>query len=151
MVYVLLASLLICLVLSVPIAIALGLSSLISIIVAGNIPLNAIAQKAFTSIDSFPLMAIPFFILAGTLMEKGGIAKRLVRFANSLVGSLTGGLGMVVVVTSMFFAAISGSGIAATAALGSILIPAMVKKGYDRSYAGALQAISDPSRKAGGG
>jgi len=142
MVYVLLASLLICLVLSVPIAIALGLSSLISIIVAGNIPLNAIAQKAFTSIDSFPLMAIPFFILAGTLMEKGGIAKRLVRFANSLVGSLTGGLGMVVVVTSMFFAAISGSGIAATAALGSILIPAMVKKGYDRSYAGALQAIS---------
>ncbi|MBM4761378.1 TRAP transporter large permease [Bacillus sp. B15-48] len=142
MTFVLLISLIVFLVLSFPIAIALGLSSVIAIVFAGNIPLQSIAQKAFTSIDSFTLMAIPFFILAGTLMEHGGIAKRLIRFANSLVGGLTGGLGMVVVVTSMFFAAISGSGIAATAALGSILIPAMVKKGYDRNYAGALQAIS---------
>ncbi|OKL35286.1 TRAP transporter large permease [Domibacillus mangrovi] len=142
MVYVLLISLVAFLILSFPIAVALGLSSIIAILFSGTIPLQSIAQKAFTSVDSFTLMAIPFFILAGTLMEKGGIAKRLIRFANSLVGSMTGGLGMVVVVTSMFFAAISGSGIAATAALGSILIPAMVKNGYDRSYAGALQAIS---------
>ncbi|KAB7707168.1 TRAP transporter large permease subunit [Bacillus aerolatus] len=142
MVYVLLICLFALLALSVPIAVAIGLSSVIAIIFAGNIPLDVLAQKTFTSIDSFPLMAIPFFILAGTLMEKGGIAKRLIRFSNSLVGSLTGGLGMVVVVTSMFFAAISGSGVATTAALGSILIPAMIKKGYDRSYAGALQAIS---------
>lgn len=142
MLVVLLISLFTFLALSVPIAVAIGLSSVIAIVFASDLPINVLAQKAFTSIDSFPLMAIPFFIFAGTLMEQGGIAKRLIRFANSLVGPLTGGLGMVVVVTSMFFAAISGSGVATTAALGSILIPAMVKKGYDRSYAGALQAIS---------
>lgn len=142
MLVILMVSLALFLVLSVPIAVALGLSSVIAIVFASDLPVGVLAQKAFTSIDSFPLMAIPFFIFAGTLMEKGGIAARLIRFANSLVGPLTGGLGMVVVVTSMFFAAISGSGVATTAALGSILIPAMVKKGYDRSYAGALQAIS---------
>lgn len=139
---ILLISLFVFLALSVPIAVAIGLSSSLAIIFASNLPIDVLAQRAFTSIDSFPLMAIPFFIFAGTLMEKGGIAKRLIRFANSIVGPLTGGLGMVVVVTSMFFAAISGSGIATTAALGSILIPAMVNKGYDRSYAGALQAVS---------
>lgn len=138
----LMLSLFVLLALSVPIAVAIGLASVIAIVFASDLPINVLAQKAFTSIDSFSLMAIPFFIFAGTLMEKGGIARRLVRFASSLVGGMTGGLGMVVVVTSMFFAAISGSGIAATAALGSILIPAMIKKGYDRSYAGALQAIS---------
>ena len=142
MLLILMLSLFVLLALSVPIAVAIGLSSVIAIVFASDLPINVLAQKAFTSIDSFPLMAIPFFIFAGTLMEKGGIARRLVRFASSLVGRMTGGLGMVVVVTSMFFAAISGSGIAATAALGSILIPAMIKKGYDRSYAGALQAIS---------
>lgn len=142
MLIVLLISLFILLAMSVPIAVSIGLSSIIAIVFASDLPINVVGQKAFTSVDSFPLMAIPFFIFAGTLMEKGGIARRLVRLANALVGSLTGGLGMVVVVTSMFFAAISGSGIAATAALGSILIPAMVKRGYDRSYAGALQAIS---------
>lgn len=142
MLLILMVSLVLFLVLSVPIAVALGLSSVIAIVFASDLPVGVLAQKAFTSIDSFPLMAIPFFIFAGTLMEKGGIAKRLIRFANSLVGPMTGGLGMVVVVTSMFFAAISGSGVATTAALGSILIPAMVKKGYDRSYSGALQAIS---------
>jgi C4-dicarboxylate transporter, DctM subunit len=142
MLLILMVSLFVFLALSVPIAVSIGLSSVIAIVFASNLPISVLAQKAFTSIDSFPLMAIPFFIFAGTLMEKGGIATRLVRFANALVGSLTGGLGMVVVVTSMFFAAISGSGVATTAALGSILIPAMVKKGYDRSYAGALQAIS---------
>ncbi|MCG7336579.1 TRAP transporter large permease [Sporosarcina sp. ACRSM] len=138
----LMISLFVLLALSVPIAVSIGLASVIAIVFASDLPINVLAQKAFTSIDSFSLMAIPFFIFAGTLMEKGGIARRLVRFASSLVGGMTGGLGMVVVVTSMFFAAISGSGIAATAALGSILIPAMIKKGYDRSYAGALQAIS---------
>lgn len=142
MLLILFVSLFALLALSVPVAVAVGLSSVIAIIFASDLPIDVLAQKTFTSIDSFPLMAIPFFIFAGTLMEKGGIAKRLIRLANSLVGSMTGGLGMVVVVTSMFFAAISGSGIAATAALGSILIPAMVKRGYDRSYAGALQATA---------
>lgn len=142
MLAVLFTSLFILLILSVPIAVSIGLSSVIALVFASDLPIDVLTQKAFTSIDSFPLMAIPFFIFAGTLMEKGGIAKRLVRLANSMVGSMTGGLGIVVVVTSMFFAAISGSGIAATAALGSILIPAMIQRGYDRSYAGALQAIS---------
>ncbi|ARD49018.1 TRAP transporter large permease [Sporosarcina sp. P33] len=142
MLIILLVSLAALLILSVPVAVAVGLSSLLAIYFGSNLPLNVVAQKLFTSIDSFPLMAIPFFIFAGTLMEQGGIAKRLVRFANALVGKFTGGLGMVVVVTAMFFGAISGSGIATTAALGSILIPAMIRKGYDRSYAGALQATA---------
>ncbi len=128
--------------LGMPIAIALGLSSAVAVWWAGGIPLIILAQREFTSLDSFPLMAIPFFILAGTLMEYGGISKRLINFANAMTGHITGGLGLVVVVTSMFFAAISGSGAATVAALGSILIPAMIKRGYHRNYAGALQAIS---------
>ena len=142
MLLILLVSLALLLIMSVPIAVAVGLSSLLAIMFGSDLPLSVVTQKIFTSIDSFPLMAIPFFIFAGTLMEQGGIAKRLVRFANALVGRFTGGLGMVVVVTAMFFGAISGSGIATTAALGSILIPAMIKKGYDKSYAGALQATA---------
>ncbi|MEW9669892.1 TRAP transporter large permease [Ammoniphilus sp. 3BR4] len=126
----------------VPIAIALGLSSAIAVWWGGGIPLIILAQRAFTSIDSFPLMAVPFFILAGALMETGGISRRLVHFANSLTGHITGGLGLVAVVTSMFFAAISGSSAATVAALGSILIPAMVKRGYHRNFGGAVQAVS---------
>lgn len=128
--------------LGVPIAIALGLSSAIAVWWGGGIPLIILAQRAFTSIDSFPLMAVPFFILAGALMETGGISRRLVHFANSLTGHITGGLGLVAVVTSMFFAAISGSSAATVAALGSILIPAMVKRGYHRNFGGAVQAVS---------
>ncbi|NEU30915.1 TRAP transporter large permease [bacterium LRH843] len=128
--------------LGMPIAIALGLSSAIAVWYDGGIPLIILAQREFTSLDNFPLMAIPFFILAGTLMEFGGISKRLINFANAMTGHITGGLGLVVVVTSMIFAAISGSGAATVAALGSILIPAMIKRGYHRNYAGAIQAIS---------
>ncbi|PWW29413.1 C4-dicarboxylate transporter DctM subunit [Cytobacillus oceanisediminis] len=125
---------------NVPVAVALGLASMIVLMVQDNVPLMVIVQKMFTSTDSFTLMAVPFFILAGKLMESGGISKRLINFSSTLVGSLHGGLAMVSIVTCMFFAAISGSAAATTAAVGSILIPAMVKRGYDKSFSTAIQA-----------
>lgn len=126
----------------VPIAIAMGLASGIAIWWMDGAPLTVLVQRSFTSIDSFPLMAIPFFILAGVLMEYGGISKRLIQFANALTGHFAGGLGIVTVVTSMFFAAISGSSAATTAALGGLLIPAMIARGYHKNLAGAIQASS---------
>ncbi|WP_099354332.1 TRAP transporter large permease [Fredinandcohnia onubensis] len=125
---------------NVPIAVALGLASMIVLMVQDNVPLMVVVQKMFTSTDSFTLMAVPFFILAGKLMEVGGISKRLVDFAMTIVGRMHGGLAMVSVVTCMFFAAISGSGAATTAAVGAIMIPAMVQKGYDKSFSTAIQA-----------
>ncbi|WP_019119993.1 TRAP transporter large permease [Brevibacillus massiliensis] len=135
-------SLLVLLLLSVPVALSIGLASTISFFSDGTMPLTVLIQRMFAALDSFPLMAIPFFILAGSLMESGGISRRLVNFANSLAGGMTGGLAVVTVVTAMFFSAISGSSAATTAAIGSILIPAMVKKGYDIRFAGATQAVS---------
>lgn len=128
--------------LSVPIAFSLGLTTSIGMFVQGTLSLDVVPQRIFVALNSFPLMAIPFFILAGNLMGIAGISKRLVDFASSLVGHFTGGLAMVAIVTSMFFAAISGSGAATTAAIGSILIPAMVAKGYKIEYAAANQAVS---------
>ncbi|MCM3716120.1 TRAP transporter large permease [Alkalihalobacillus oceani] len=128
--------------LSVPIAISIGLASMIGILVDGQVPLLVAVQRIYNTLDSFPIMAIPFFILAGYLMEKGGISQRLVNLANSFVGHMTGGLAMVAVLTSMFFAAISGSSAATTAAVGSILIPAMVKRGYDIRFATSVTASS---------
>ncbi|PFG03350.1 TRAP transporter large permease [Bacillus sp. es.034] len=135
-------SLLIFFLIGVPIAISLGLASAAAVWWTGDIPLLILVQRAFTSIDSFPLMAVPFFVLAGKLMEVGGISERLIRFANTLTGHFKGGLGMVAVVTAMFFSAISGSSAATTAAIGGILIPAMIKKGYDRNFAGSISAVS---------
>lgn len=126
---------------NVPIAIALALSSIIIIAIIGEIPLIMLPQKMFAALDSFPLMAAPFFILAGKLMEVGGISERLINFANSLVGQFKGGLAHVSIVACMFFAAISGSGSATTAAIGGIMIPAMVKAGYDRNFSTAVQAV----------
>ena len=127
---------------SVPIAVSLGLATALGIWMHDTMPLMTVAQRVFISINSFPLMAIPFFILAGNLMQVGGLSKRLVNFASSLVGHFTGGLAMVAIITSMFFAAISGSGAATTAAIGAILIPAMIAKGYSKEYASANQAVS---------
>lgn len=124
---------------NVPIAIALVLASILIMAMVGNIPLVTLPQKMFAALDSFPLMAAPFFILAGKLMEIGGISERLVNFANSMVGQLKGGLAHVSLVACMFFAAISGSGSATTAAIGGIMIPAMIKAGYDRNFATAIQ------------
>jgi C4-dicarboxylate transporter, DctM subunit len=126
----------------VPIAFSLGLASAVTVWHGDLMPMLVIAQQLIASVNSFPLMAIPFFILAGYLMQGGGISQRLVDFSNTLVGSMTGGLAMVAIVTSLFFAAISGSGAATTAAIGSILIPAMLAKGYPGGYAAANQAAS---------
>lgn len=130
------------LILGIPIAISIGLAALLTLAISTNVPLVVIAQRMYAAVDSFPMMAIPYFIVAGGLMERGGISRRLINFAGSLVGSLSGGLGQVTVLTSMFFSAISGSGPATTAAIGSIMIPAMEKKNYDRSFATALQATA---------
>ncbi|QNB46344.1 TRAP transporter large permease subunit [Thermanaerosceptrum fracticalcis] len=126
----------------IPIAISIGLSSLLALAIATNVPLAVVAQRMYAAVDSFPMMAIPYFIVAGALMERGGISRRLINLASSLVGSLPGGLGQVTVLTSMFFAAISGSGPATTAAIGGIMIPAMERSNYNRSFATALQATA---------
>lgn len=135
-------TLFLCLLLGVPIAIALGVSALFTIYYFTTLPLNIITQKAFTSLDSFPLMAIPFFMLAGILMGKGGVSKRLLNLATALVGWMMGGLAMVTVVSCMFFAAISGSGPATVAAIGSFMIPAMKAKNYGEGFAGAVSAAA---------
>ena len=102
--------------LSVPIGISIGLATLVTILYSGSLPLEFLAKELITSVDSFPLMAVPFFILAGEIMGKGGISERLFRVANSLVGNKTGGFAIATIITCMFFAAISGSGPATVAA-----------------------------------
>ena len=130
------------LILTVPIAFSLGLASTLGVFMHETLNPQLIGQVIFNSLNSFPLMAIPFFILAGNLMAVGGIAKRLVDFSMTLIGHFTGGLAMVAIVTSMIFASMSGSGAATTAAIGMILIPAMVAKGYKIEYASANQAVA---------
>lgn len=133
-------SLFVCLFLSVPIAISLAVSTLIVffIIYPSQPMVINLAQAMLTSADSFPLMAIPFFMLVGTLMEKTGIARKLVEVAEVLTGAMPGGLGMAAVVASIFFAAISGSGPATAAAIGGIMLPAMAQQGYKKSYSVSL-------------
>ena len=126
----------------VPIGFAIGISTLCTLALYTNIPLVMVAQNAIAGCDSFPLMAIPFFILAGNLMSTGGVAKRLLEFASMLFGAITGGLAMVTTVTCMFFAAISGSAMATTSAIGSFMIPAMKEKGYDKGFSAALAAAA---------
>ncbi|MGP4105925.1 TRAP transporter large permease [Virgibacillus sp. L01] len=125
---------------NVPIAVTLGTASAAIFFIEGDVSLIVIMQRMFNAVDSFPLLAIPFFILAGKLMESGGISQRLIHFANVLFGRVNGGLAIVSIVACAFFAAISGSAAATTAAVGSLLIPAMVKKGYDKSFSTAVQA-----------
>jgi C4-dicarboxylate transporter, DctM subunit len=141
MITTLFSSLLLFLALSVPIAVCLGFSSLVALYINGT-PLITLAQSIFESLDSFALMAVPFFILAGNLMQSGGMSRRLINLANVLVGWIRGGLGSVSVLTSMFFATISGSSSATTAAIGSTLIPAMEKKGYPKNFATATCATA---------
>lgn len=130
------------LVLSIPIGISLGLATAITLAATSDIPLIMIAQNAFAALDSFPLLAIPFFMLAGSLMSYGGISKRLVTLAEALVGFIVGSLAMVTVMACMFFAAISGSGPATVSAIGSFMIPAMKEKAYDQDFAAALAATA---------
>lgn len=128
--------------LTVPIGIALGLAGLITALYSSNISITFLSQGLVTSTDNFALMAIPFFILAGEIMGKGGISTRLFDLANVFVGRFTGGFAMAAVITSMFFAAISGSGPATVAAVGGIMIPAMVAQGYDKKFATAVIVTS---------
>ncbi len=128
--------------LSVPVAVAIGLASMAGVSFFTNMPMLVTAQQLFVTIDKFPLVAIPFFILSGNLMEAGGISERLVNFARALVGGVQGGLAMSCVLTCMIFAAVSGSSVATTFAIGAILIPAMVRLGYPVQRAAALQATS---------
>ena len=128
--------------LSVPVAVAIGLASIAGVSFFTNMPMLVTAQQLFVTIDKFPLVAIPFFILSGNLMEAGGISERLVNFARALVGGVQGGLAMSCVLTCMIFAAVSGSSVATTFAIGAILIPAMVRLGYPVQRAAALQATS---------
>ncbi len=125
----------------VPIAATLGLVTLYGLSVRG-IPLVSAIQSMFASLDSFSLMAVPFYILAGNIMQAGGISDRLVRLTNAMVGWLRGGLGAAAVLTSMIFACISGSSSATTAAVGATTIPAMAKKGYPKPFAASLVASS---------
>jgi C4-dicarboxylate transporter, DctM subunit len=126
--------------LSVPVAVAVGLASIVGLTLFTPLPLVLVAQQAFAALDKFPLAAVPFFILAGNLMGEGGISTRLVEFAKSIVGGVQGGLACTCILTCMIFAAVSGSSVATTFAIGAILIPAMVKHGYPVSFAAALQA-----------
>ncbi|HZH45639.1 MAG TPA: TRAP transporter large permease, partial [Roseococcus sp.] len=127
---------------SVPVAVAIGLASIWGIAGFTNFPLIVAAQQLFVSLDRFPLAAIPFFILAGNLMDVGGISRRLVDFAKSIVGGVQGGLPATCIVTCMIFAAISGSSVATTFAIGSVMIPALIKHGYPVAFAAALQATA---------
>ncbi len=127
--------------LGVPLAFVLGITGFVCILAMG-VPLQVVTQRMFTGIDSFPLMAVPFFILAGELMNRGGTTLRIIRFANALVGHIKGGLAHTNVVANMFFAGISGSAVADASAIGSILIPAMEKSGYEKDFSAALTSAA---------
>ena len=136
-----LITMLLCFALTVSVAVSIGLAAVLGIQIA-NVNMLVAVKEMFNSLNKFPLAAIPFFILAGNLMETGGISRRLVEFAKSIVGGVQGGLPMTCVLTCMIFAAVSGSSVATTFAIGAILIPALVKHGYPPNYAAALQATS---------
>jgi C4-dicarboxylate transporter, DctM subunit len=130
-----------CFALTISVAVSIGLSAIVGIQIS-NVNMLISVKEMFSSINKFPLAAIPFFILAGNIMETGGISRRLVEFAKSIVGGVQGGLPMTCVLTCMIFAAVSGSSVATTFAVGAILIPALIKHGYPTPYAAALQATS---------
>lgn len=135
-------TLMILFILGMPVAFAMGLASLAALGADPSLPLVLVPQRMFTALDSWPIMAIPLFMLAGALMDKGGISRRIVDFSAACFGFIRGSLAMVTVLASMVFAGISGSSTADTAAVGSILLPAMRDKGYDMSFATALQAAA---------
>jgi C4-dicarboxylate transporter DctM subunit len=139
---ILIGTMLALLVMSVPVAVALGLTGAAFVASDARMSLLVVPQQIFIGLDKYPLAAIPFFILAGNLMETGGISSRLVDLAKSIVGGFTGGLALTCVLTCMIFAAVSGSSIATVFAIGSILIPAMVRHGYPAPFAAALMAVT---------
>jgi C4-dicarboxylate transporter, DctM subunit len=138
---VMIMTMVLCFALTISVAVSIGLSAVIGIQI-GNANMLISVKEMFSSINKFPLAAIPFFILAGNIMETGGISRRLVEFAKSIVGGVQGGLPMTCVLTCMIFAAVSGSSVATTFAIGAILIPALIKHGYPTPFAAALQATA---------
>jgi tripartite ATP-independent transporter DctM subunit len=142
MLIILIVSLLVLLLLGVPVGFSLLASTLLALLSEGTIPLQALPQRLALGLDSFPLLAIPLFILAGTIMEAGGITKRLIQFAEVLVGHIRGSLAHVSVVSNVFMSGVSGSGVADAAATGSALIPTMIKRGYGRGFAAAILGAS---------
>ncbi len=142
LVLILLISFALFLVIGIPIAFVLGLTPLMALLYQGETPLALAAQQIFTAIDNPVLMAIPFFILAGNIMSVGGLTQRLVTFCKVLVGPIRGGLAYINVVISMIFAGITGAAVADTSAIGSILIPAMEREGYDAQFSSAVTATS---------
>ena len=128
--------------LSVPVGLSIGGATIVALLAFTNLDLAVLAQYSVTGIDSFTLLAIPFFILAGTIMSVGGIATRLIDVAASMLGAITGGLGAVVAISSMFFGALSGSSLATVSAIGSIMVPQMKRKGYDLGYSAVLTACA---------
>lgn len=130
------------LLINIPVVIALGVTSIVWILTVKQIPLILVVHRMFRGLDSFPLIAMPFFILAGLVLDRIGATRQLMKLADSLVGHLKGGLAHINVVASMFFAGITGSAVADTSAIGSLLIPAMVRQGYNASFSVAVTAIS---------
>jgi C4-dicarboxylate transporter DctM subunit len=127
--------------LGLPIAWALGGASIAAVLIDPQLSIGACVQKIFTGCDNFAMLAVPAFFLAGDIMGKGGLSKRLVALADSLIGWLSGGISLVAIVACTFFAAISGSSVATTAAIGGIMYPEMTKRGYPEDYSAAVQAI----------
>ena len=141
-VLILLGSFAVFLVINVPVAFSMTLACILALLWQGAIPVSTVTLKLYSGIDTFPFLAIPLFILAGGFMEQGGISQRLVQFAKSLVGHIKGGLGFVVVVAEIFFSGISGSSIADASAIGSLLLPSMMKAGYTPPRAAAIVAAA---------
>jgi hypothetical protein len=141
-VVILLGAFVLLLAINVPVAFSMALACIATLLWQGTIPVSTVTLKLYSGIDTFPFLAIPLFILAGGLMEHGGISFRLVRFAKNLVGHIKGGLGFVVVVSEIFFSGISGSSIADASAIGALLLPSMVKAGYTPPRASAIVAAA---------
>ena len=142
MLLILFLSFFILLLINVPIAFSLALACILALLYDGGIPLTVAPQRIFNGLDSFPLLAIPFFILAGGIMERGGVSIKIINLANALVGHIRGGLAMITVVASMIFGSMTGSSTASTAAIGKIVVPPMNEKGYSKGFSAALVAAS---------
>ena len=139
---ILLGSFGILLIVGVPVAFAMALAALASIYYSGTVPFHIIPQRMFNSLNSFPLIAVPLFVLAGELMNTGGITTRIINFAQACVGHIRGGLGHVNVIASMLFAGVSGSSTADAAGIGKVLIPAMINEGFDEDFSVSITAAS---------
>ncbi|MCF7886127.1 MAG: TRAP transporter large permease [Candidatus Marinimicrobia bacterium] len=141
---VLVISFIILLIIGVPIAFSLGISSILTMLISMDFisAFATAAQRMATGLDSFALLAIPFFVLAGEILNRGGIAEKLLDFATVLVGRFRGGLAYVIIISAMLIGAVSGSALAAVAAIGGIMVPIMVKKGYDKGFSAAINITS---------